>query len=243
MSLLHAGPRTRSDLGIRRESQPWRSGVLLPDLSGKFTPAEVRRRFVHMTPGLLPFVLWLVPHGHPFSWHMQLTVALMTVGLGVCVYAKYACIQRNADDREGLMACSGYAGSVLAMLLLFPAHAELAMTVLAIIAFGDGFACFGGLAWGRQPIPWNRNKTVAGSICFVVAGMLMATLVYWGESFFAGPVGSPAPLQTAVACSAIAVLPAALAESIPSRINDNVRVGLAASLGLICAQTLLVGWN
>src|SRR5712672_273418 len=98
MSLLDAGPRTRSDVGIRREIQSWRSGVLLPDLSGKFTAAEVRRRIVHMAPGLLPFVLWLVPHGHPFSWHMQFAVAAITVGMGVGVYAKYAFIQRNEDD-------------------------------------------------------------------------------------------------------------------------------------------------
>jgi dolichol kinase len=139
-------------------------------------------------------------------------------------------------------AVIGYAGSVLLTLLLFPAHAELGLTVLAVLAFGDGSATLGGKLFGGKRLPWNRDTTWAGLICFVCVGLPMAALVYWGETYFNPETASePVPISIALLCGGTATVIAALAESVPSRINDNIRVGLAASLAVVSVHALAVG--
>src|SRR5260221_5528721 len=52
-------------------------------LASRLTPHEWRRRLIHMSPGLIPFVLTAVPHHDPVGWRLLSIVALMTLGLVV----------------------------------------------------------------------------------------------------------------------------------------------------------------
>ena len=159
-------------------------------------------------------------------------------------YVRYRRIARLGDG-ERLAAILGYAGSVLVMLLAFPAQAELGLTVLAVLAFGDGSATLGGLLLGGPRLPWNPKKTWAGLASFLVIGAPLASVIYWGETHFnteALPPGG-VPFTIALACGGAATLCAAIVESIPSRINDNIRVGLTAAATVVAAHAALVGWN
>jgi dolichol kinase len=127
------------------------------------------------------------------------------------------------------------------MLLLFPAHAELGLTVLAVLAFGDGSATLGGLLFDSRPLPWNRDKTWSGTLCFLLAAIPMASLIYWGESHNAEALEPGVSFATALFCGGSAAFVAAIAESLRSRINDNVRVGLAASVAVAATHALAVG--
>lgn len=210
---------------------------------GRIGGAELRRRVWHMSPGLLPFVLWAFPHRDPISPFLWGIMVATVVGLSLNILLRYRLIAREGD-RQRLAATAGYAVSVLVTLLLFPSHAELGLTVLAVLAFGDGSATFGGLLFGGPRLPWNAEKSWSGFVCFLVVGGVAAGVVYWGERYFNPETASPPiPFGTALVCGAAAALAGAAAESIPSRINDNIRVGVASAVVITAMHGFLVGWG
>ncbi|MBW3542678.1 MAG: hypothetical protein KY476_20635 [Planctomycetes bacterium] len=210
----------------------------------EWNATEFRRRLWHMLPGLLPFLLWAFPHRDPISPTLRWILVGVVVALALHVWLRYRLIARPGD-REQSGAVLGYAGSVLVMLLAFPAHAELGLTVLAVLAFGDGSATLGGLLCGGARLPWNPRKSWAGLVSFLAVGMPAASVIYWGETYFnpealaAGGV----PFWAALICGGSATLAGAIAETLPVRLNDNVRVGAAAALAVVAAHSLTVGWN
>ena len=214
-------------------------------LSDRLGSTEMQRRAWHMLPGFLPFVLWIFPRHHlatPASF--TIFVSTIIVGLAAAMYVGFCRIQRQGEEHcDCLTAVCGYSGSILATLILFPSHPELAFTVLAVLAFGDGSATLGGMLLGGRRLPWNERKSYAGSACFLVVGTLMATLAYWGAPHYLPPTASAAALsiRLALLVGLTATVAGAIAESLPVRQNDNPRVGLAAALGVIGAQALLVG--
>jgi dolichol kinase len=165
------------------------------------------------------------------------------VGIAVRIFVGYRRIRRWGEQDQRLSAVAGYAASVLLTLIAFPGHAELGLTVLAVLAFGDGSATLGGLLIGGPKLPWNRDKTVAGMLCFLIVGGAMSTVIYWGETNM-NPEAllPPATILSALVCGGAATVIAAIAESIPSRINDNIRVGVAAAVTAAMAHGMVVGW-
>jgi dolichol kinase len=184
---------------------------------------------------LLPFILWPIPHRDPIGPILGYAILAIGLVLGSMVFLQYQKIARAAD-RERLSVVVGYAASVLLPLYFFPGQAELGLTVLAVLAFGDGSATLGGLLWGGRKLPWNFQKTIVGSCCFVLAAAPLASLVFWGE---AQPRVS---WTTALIAGLSATLVGAIVESIPSRINDNIRVGVAAAVTLILVHAYVLGW-
>jgi len=202
----------------------------------RLSPAEWRRRLLHMLPGLLPFVLWAVPHRDPLSWDCTAWLALVIVGMGLLTAYRYRDIARPEEAVQP-STILGYTVPILLMLLLFPGQPEIGLTVLAVLSIGDGSATLGGLLIRGPRLPWNAEKTWAGSLCFVFLAAPFASLIYWGE---AHPSVS---FESAMICGGMAALAAAVSESLSSRINDNIRVGVAAALSLVAMNALVVGWS
>jgi dolichol kinase len=210
--------------------------------TARLTRTELRRRLWHMAPGLLPFLMWYFPHRDPISPTMRGIMVAVVFGLAIGIFAGYRRIQRRGESNQRLAAVAGYAASVLLTLIAFPGDAELGLTVLAILAFGDGSATLGGLLIGGPKLPWNRNKTVSGLVCFLVVGGAIASLIYWGETQMNPEAVEPkATIRAAMFCGGMAALLAALAESIPSRINDNIRVGAVAAATVVITHAAIVG--
>ena len=211
-------------------------------LLNRIEPTELRRRLWHMLPGLLPFLLWPIPHQDPISPTLYAIIIVVVVGLAITIFVGYRRIERSGEQNERFSAVTGYAASVLLTLLIFPGDAELGLTVLAVLAFGDGSATLGGLLLRGPTLPWNHHKTVAGFLCFLIGGGLSASIVYWGETHNLEATNQPATLYTAMFCGVSATLAAAIAESLPSRVNDNIRVGFTAALAVTTVHGLLAGW-
>ncbi len=116
-----------------------------------------------------------------------------------------------------------YPTAVLALVVLFHDRLEVAAAGWAILAAGDGAAGYVGARWGRRAIPWNRGKTVEGSLAFAVAAGLFAgfVLVWMGRS------PAAAALLVAPTC-----LFAAFVESLPWRLDDNLTVPILSALFL-----------
>lgn len=201
---------------------------------------EGKRRIWHLMPGFLPFLLWPIPHKDPASPELVAVVVGINLALAAAIYVRYRDIAR-AGDRGRFPAVIGYIGSIIVTLVLFPAHVELALTVLAILAFGDGCATAGGLYFGGPRLPWNSQKSWAGTLTFLTIGTAMASIVYWGEANNLEAQGTPPGFATSLAVAGTATLVAAIAESLPSRIDDNIRVGVAAAVTVVVAHAMIVG--
>jgi phytol kinase len=206
------------------------------------TANEWRRRATHMLPGLLPLLLWPIPHPDPLSWRMSLIITCLVLTLSGTVFTHYRRIERTHEIGQRIPAIVGYASSILLAFWLFPSDPEIGMAALAILAFGDGSAALGGMLIGGPTLPWNRDKTVAGMLCFIAVGLPMATLCYWGEATntMAQPHGIPITIPRAGLVITPIVLIGAFVESIRSPINDNIRVGLIVVSCLACMQFLFV---
>ena len=194
---------------------------------------EVYRKILHMTPGLLPFVLRVVPHPDPLDLLGIIIVAACCLVLTVVFLAFHRTVRRPGENNL-LSTAISYPSTVITTLVLFPQHVEFTMVVVSVLAFGDGSAYFGGKLFGKQKLPWNREKSWAGSICFICCAAPIATMAYFFE---ARPAVS---LATAALCGTAATVTGALAESIPTKITDNLRVGVAASVAVIAAHFLVV---
>ena len=197
---------------------------------------EIKRRVWHMAPGLLPLALWAVPHADPLTmgWLIYLAMHSIPLAAAGCYWGRTF---SRPHERNCLCSSIGYSALVLLAVLLFPGQLEIGMAVFAIIAFGDGSATLGGLLLKGPTLPWNREKTWAGSLCFLLGAIPMATLYYWGE---ARPGVS---WHVALLCAGTAAVVSAIAESVSSRVNDNIRVGVTALLMLVIMNQFLLGWS
>ncbi len=204
------------------------------ELPGHLSATELKRRLWHMSPGLLPIASYIYPHKDPLSPTFQKIAAGLIVGITALLLWRYKTIRRKGEQSE-LAAVFGYSVSVLATLLLIPKHAELGMLVLCVLAFGDGMATTCGLLLRGPTLPWNRAKSWAGTLAFVGFGGYLSSLAYWAES------QPQASWPIALTCGFSAAVVAAFAESLPSRVNDNVRVGIAAAVTAITTHAFVVG--
>ena len=214
---------------------------------GRLSAAEWRRRFYHTAPALPAAILWFVPHRVPLSPTLRGILLAAVAVLAGFVWREWHAIRR-ADDRAMTArgpAIFGYAGGVLLTLFLFPDRPECGFAVLAILAFGDGAATlFGKLSAGTRwhaPLPWNRRKSWPGLLAFWAVGLPAAAAYYRGETLNPEALRDPATWPTALAVTAPAVLLAGLWESAPGRLNDNIRVALAAAAGVLAGHAVRVG--
>ena len=202
---------------------------------GRMDRKEVQRRLLHILPGFLPLILWHIFHHDPLSWDCRAILGGIIGVIGIATALKYRRIAR-AGEAHNPWCILGYTVPVFSLLVLFPAHPEIGLATLAIIALGDGMATVGGLLLKSPPLPWNKNKSWAGFLCFLVFAAPWSAVIYWGET-------RPAiDFLPAFLCCGTATLIAAAFESLPSRIDDNIRVGVSAAISLLIAQTIVFGW-
>jgi dolichol kinase len=126
-------------------------------------------------------------------------------------------ITRNAvspaEQYEFAAAPLYFAIGILITLLLFPAPVNSA--AIAIFALGDSTASLFGGIMSKKPLPFNKGKTLEGSL----GGFFFAFLA---GTFFVSP--------------ALALIGAAVAmtiESLPLPINDNILIPLCTGLALM----------
>jgi len=195
-----------------------------------------------MAPGLLPFILWVIPHKDPLSTKAVLIFFAIFASLTAVLFLHWSKIARSGTgSTDRIEAIFGYACSVMLTIILFPAHPECGMAVLGVLAFGDGSATLAGKVFGGRRLPWNTRKSFAGFLGFFAVGLPVTAIIYWGESNNLEAIGPSATMAQATFIAAAGVLAGALAESIESRVNDNVRVGLASAVAIVSAHAVVFG--
>lgn len=105
-----------------------------------------------------------------------------------------------------------FAFGILLTLILFPMPASSA--AVAVFAVGDSTASIFGKMFGKKELPFNKGKTLEGSLIGLVLAFLAAAVFVNPFRAFAG------------------ALAAMVIESLPLPLNDNLIIPLAAAITL-----------
>jgi dolichol kinase len=171
----------------------------------KNTGREIRRDFVHMVSGILFVSLFLLA---PIPYPYVILIAFILCGILFVSYANThpkAQISRSIYSLEREGTAIGYGAVWLAVGSLISVSflsQILAVVPLAAIFIGDPMATMVGLYFKGPKLPYNRKKSVSGASAFFIS---TAAIAYPIIGFYSIPVA----------------LAAALAESIPTSIDDN----------------------
>jgi len=86
-----------------------------------------------------------------------------------------------------------------------------AIAVILMFGLGDGFSTYIGTTYGKYRLPWNKNKTIEGTLGFM-AGAMCALLIMPVPATFLGAILG------------------AFVESLPLKLNDNITLPVVLSL-------------
>jgi uncharacterized protein (TIGR00297 family) len=207
----------------------------LPAEPGRARRGEALRKLVHIGAGTFSLLLrWLPPWG---AW--ILAGAALMLNVFVLPRATRHALEREGERRGGVAwGIIFYPVSVLLLCIVFARRLEIAAAGWAVMAFGDGCATLAGRAFPRPRLPWNRDKSVAGSAVFLGAGIVAA----WGIYRFvaAGHGRVLDPLDALLVIAAAAGL-AALVESLSTGIDDNLSVPLVMSVAVFAFEAVDLG--
>ena len=184
---------------------------------------EILRKSIHMAVGLGAFaVVFLGP-----AYSALLAFALLLFNVLVWPRLGGRVVWRESESRRGFaVGIVLYPLVLLILVLVFWRRLEIVAAVWAILAFGDGMAAVVGTAAGGARLPWNPDKTWAGSLACWIFGSLGAmaalgwTLAYQEQDIAFGVL---------LIVSALTGWVAAWVESWPSRLDDNLTVSLSSA--------------
>lgn len=139
-------------------------------------------------------------------------------------------IYRQQDHERGYpIGILLYPLSVLILVLLLPHRLYIVAAAWGIMAWGDGFASIVGRKYGSKKLSWNPNRSYAGTIAFLLIGGIAAVFFTWWTC-----KNPPEPaLWYVFAVPLLATLLAAIIETIPTGVDDNLTVPLAAGLFML----------
>jgi uncharacterized protein (TIGR00297 family) len=222
------------------------------------THSERARQWVHVGSGVFALLLRVL------TWWQAAAVAASALLFNLLVLPRIGGrrLYRPIDEARGFpLGILLYPLSVLLLIIVFPSRPDIAAAAWGILALGDGaatlvgqaitlnakpaktakkdrFARFAAFAFLRDQLPWNRDKTVSGTVAFAVCGGLGAVALAW----WTRPAVTPLPSMTfTIAAPLAAALAAALVETIPIRLDDNVSVPATAAVVLWLGSLMSFG--
>lgn len=175
---------------------------------------ELLRKGLHIAVGFGALTLRFLP------WYVVAAAAL------TAVFGNWLVLHRLIGPSVARHERGYDAGTVLyplmvcVLVVVFRDRLHIAAIAWAILAFGDGFATIGKVA-PIAPLPWNRDKSWGGVIAFLIAGFAGAL----GIAYWMGPAD--------LVDISVAVIAAAIAETLAIRVDDNITVPVAAATALV----------
>ena len=196
--------------------------------------SRLSRKLIHILTGPLFVLCWLLfpsPDLWYYRWLAALVPLLFTVqfaliGLGIVKdEASVKAMSRNGDRREILHGPRYYGIIFVVMTLVFWKDSPIGMIAVMLMCGGDGLADIMGRGIRSPKLPWNNDKSVAGSLGMLLGGWVLTAFILFIfvlKGVFTGPfTGYLLPITY------LAVL-AMLVESLPIKDVDNITVTLAA---------------
>jgi uncharacterized protein (TIGR00297 family) len=217
--------------------------------------SENARQWVHVGSGLFALLLRVLT-----GWQAAaMAASALVFNLVLLPRLGGRRLYRPVDEARGFpLGILLYPLSVLLLTLAFPSRLDIAAAAWGILAFGDGAATLVGRwasglnaetvelaekntilsadsAFLSIPLPWNPEKTVAGTLAFIVCGSAAGVALAW----WVRPAVTPIPALTfTIAAPLAAAVLAALVETIPVRLDDNISVPATAGWVLWIASLM-----
>ena len=111
-----------------------------------------------------------------------------------------------------------FAAGIIISLTLFPTPINYAS--IMVLTLGDGSASILGQLLGSRPLPFNKAKSLEGTIFGFISALI-------GSLLFLNPIGA-----------IIAAAAGMIAESLPSPIDDNILIPIASGLALLASNKI-----
>jgi len=196
--------------------------------------SRLSRKIIHIGTGPIFVLCWLL---FPDVWYARWLAALVPflitaqfalIGFGVIKdEASVKAMSRNGDRREILRGPLFYGIVFVVMTLLYWKTSPIGMTALMLMCGGDGLADILGRGIPSGKIPWNKNKSLIGSLSMFAGGWVLAAFIlaiFVWAGVFAGPFSAYLLPVTVIALAATAT------ESLPFEDIDNITVPVVAVL-------------
>jgi len=192
------------------------------------------RKMIHIGTGPVFVLCWLMFRDTPEArWLAALvpfaiTIQFALVGLGIIKdQARVQAMSRTGDRREILRGPLFYGIMFVLVTVLYWKESPIGITALMLMCAGDGIAELVGHRVESPKLFWSRQKTLAGSMGFLVGGWTLSMLVL--SAFVAARV-FPGPLSGYLIPVTLIALAGTLVESLPFKDIDNITVTSAAAL-------------
>jgi dolichol kinase len=211
---------------------------------------EMRRKVLHVVVAILSVPMLLIL---PFVF--VLAVSLFGIGVIAATWA----IERRRIPREFAGPLHEPLAQVLektrrpgedfpwspvlytfSLILIALAHEflglswALAFAAYAILGIGDAASALVGVAYGRTKLPWNRKKSIEGTLAGMVAGFFAGVVLGAIPYGIAGQFVPPLFLAVVFG----GALAGALAETLP-RVEDNFVVPLTSAAVMLALANVL----
>ncbi|KAJ8769783.1 hypothetical protein K2173_007643 [Erythroxylum novogranatense] len=196
---------------------------------------KLNRKLVHISIGLVFMLCWpLFSSGYRGAWLAALTpgvniIRMLLVGYGIWKDdATVKSMSRYGDRRELLKGPLYYAITITVACGIYWRASPIAIATICNLCAGDGMADIVGRRFGFKKIPYNRNKSIAGSVAMALFGFLSSLgFMYYFSSF--GYVRESWYMALAFLVVSVA---SAFVESLPvsTDLDDNLTVTLASVL-------------
>lgn len=179
-------------------------------------PNEFLRKTLHIAFGLFAVTLRWLP------WWAAAGVAAGAVAGNWLVLHRIVGRGVSRHERGWDAGIVLYPFAVAVLIVVFRDRLALAAIAWVVLAFGDGFATVVGKTFRGPALPWNGEKSWSGFLAFVTAGTFGGLAIAIWMQHAINPIHV-----------VIVVVVAAVVESLPLRVNDNVTVPAAAVVTLL----------
>ena len=196
--------------------------------------SRLSRKIIHIGTGPIFVLCWLI---FPDIWYSRwlatlvpllITAQFALVGLGVMKdEASVKAMSRTGDRREILRGPLFYGIVFVVMTLVYWKDSPIGMVALMLMCGGDGLADILGRGLRSPKLPWNKDKSWAGSLGMFIGGWALAAFIL-GMFVLAGIF--PDPFAGYLIPITLIALTGMLVESLPLKDVDNITVTLAAVL-------------
>ncbi|KAF7038445.1 hypothetical protein CFC21_048631 [Triticum aestivum] len=140
---------------------------------------KLNRKLVHITIGMVFLLFWpLFSSGRYAPFFAALApginiIRMLLLGLGIMKNeAMVKSMSRSGDHRELLKGPLYYATTITLATSVLWRTSPIAIALVCNLCAGDGIADVVGRRFGKEKLPYNPNKSYAGSIAMAVAGFL-----------------------------------------------------------------------
>ncbi|TYG77202.1 hypothetical protein ES288_D03G175600v1 [Gossypium darwinii] len=178
---------------------------------------KLNRKLVHISIGLVFMLCWpLFSAGYRGAILAAITPDEATV----------KSMSRYGNYRELLKGPLYYAITVTLACVVYWRTSPIGIAALCNLCAGDGLADVVGRRLGRKKVPYNRNKSIAGSVAMATAGFLSSVGYMYYFSYFGYIQDGWGMILRFLVVS----LASALVESLPisTELDDNLTVSLTS---------------